>query len=426
MCIGSFALADPRKGPYYGIAGYWCWITPKYPTEQVTTEILFIFISAGSSFILYLLVFFRLRGNIRVSGRHKIHFHQRPQIRVSRTIDGVYIVTEDRCVESHLMVLARQMLWHPIAYIVLVLPLTATRLSAFTGTPGSFPIIIISASTFVLTGFINAVLFCTTRNIPPGGWRKILSTGTIVSHGRVNVSSPSGIRRHTESSAGRGTVGTGRSPVAFKTSWEKDVEIEHNEAVPGPSSLEFGSPTSSTRPLRAYGSKQQAYSDSYHSRCLSYPFTLDERMSVRSEADRDGEVGDLDEGVFSANNTDEMGGTVVQHLVHTSRGRGSTLYEPAFGLEAPASVHPFAMAPPINTNTRRVRPSSILTFETAVNHTRFARVRGDFGRDGNSPHEAGYNLQPSQPHHTSVYPLGGDDHPDSTSWISTESRRPGY
>ena len=130
-----------------------------------------MFVSAGTTFILYLLVFSHLCGNITVTAGWKVHFHQQPQI-ISKTIDGAYIITDDQCVESHLMVVAKCMLSHPIAYIILVVPLAATRFLGFSGTSVSFPIVIFSASLFVLTGFTNTVLFFTIHNILAGGGRQ--------------------------------------------------------------------------------------------------------------------------------------------------------------------------------------------------------------------------------------------------------------
>jgi len=325
LCIGYFCLANPERGPYYGIAGYWCWISPAYPTERLTTEYLFMFISAGLSLILYLLVFFRLRGNITISAAYKVHFHQRPQTRFSRTIDGAYIMTDDRHVESDLMVVARGMLRHPIAYIILVLPLAATRFSAFSGTSVPFPVIVLSASVFVLTGFINAVLFCTTRNVLHGGWRQELSFGTTLGRERGGPCSPSwrdSTSRYTGSVSRKGAVGTGRSPVSPSSSAEKDVEIEHEEGLPSPS---FGSPT---WPLRTYGGRQRADSDIYHNTTISFPSSFGERMSVRIGAYGVGEDGSLNEGVHLTHSTNTVARTMPQNPVRTSIRCGTAIYQP--------------------------------------------------------------------------------------------------
>lgn len=67
VCIEAFVIAKPKEiGSYFGGAGLWCWITPAYPVPRYATSYLLMLISAGLSFILYFLVFFRLRSNITV------------------------------------------------------------------------------------------------------------------------------------------------------------------------------------------------------------------------------------------------------------------------------------------------------------------------------------------------------------------------
>ena len=422
LCIGNFALANPKKGPYYGIAGYWCWISPAYSMERLTTEYLIMFASAGSSFMLYLLVFFHLRGNITVSAGWNIHFHQQPQTRVSRTIDGAYIITDDRRVDSHLMVVARRMLTHPIAYIILVVPLAATRFSGFSDTSVPFPVIIFSASLFVLTGFINAVLFCITHNILAGGRRQRASISMPWDHVPSDAYSPSwrdSKTRYTKSTSKKGAVERGRSPSHLRSGIANDAEVGRGEALLGPS---FGHPSSPTQPLRAYGGRQRVESNTHHTGRLSSLMTLDERMSVRIGAYTFGEDCNGNEEIGPANNINMVANTVLHHLdptFRTSRRRGTTMYQPARVLEAPAPLYPPATAPLITTNARRDRSPSIVTFETAVNHTRFSRVNWDFEGNGSS---AEYIQESQQPR----YSLRIDKHPYSAPCSGTESRGPEY
>jgi len=42
--IGAIVIAGPaalntrQHGPFYGVSGYWCWISPNYPTSRVTLD----------------------------------------------------------------------------------------------------------------------------------------------------------------------------------------------------------------------------------------------------------------------------------------------------------------------------------------------------------------------------------------------------
>ena len=345
-----------------------------------------MFFSAGSTFILYLLIFFRLRGNITVLAGYRIHLHRRPQFRFSRASDGTYIMTNDRDVQSHLVVVARRMLRHPISYIMLVLPLAATRFSAFSGTSVPFPVVIFSASLFALIGFVNVVLFCSARNGLSGGWRQRTAIAKTSGHERSDVRSSSwgdSARHYSVSTPRMGAVETGRSPVFLSSILESDVETVHEEVVP---SRSFGYPTSPTWPLRAYRGRQRTDSDSHHTGYLSFLPPFDERMSVQIGTYSVGEDGDPSEEVHPGNNTDTGAGTMVQHSLRTSIRRGTVICQSDPVLEAPAPVHPLATAPQLTTNTRRYRPASVVTFETAVNRSRFGPMRLDFDGDSSSTH----------------------------------------
>jgi hypothetical protein len=290
LCIETFIIAEPKKiGPYFGVAGYWCWITPAYPISRYATSYLLMFVSAGLSFILYLLVFFRLRGNITVSPGHKIYFHRRPQIKVGRANDGTCIVTDDQRVESHSTRVAKHMLWYPLAYTVIILPIASARFSTFNGASVPFLVTICTAALFMLHGFINTVLFCTTRDILPGSWRQRLGIGMTWNSGRSDSdlsSETNGAWRFTGFDARTRTVGAGTIPVFLSEDLEKDVEVMYDEAQSGPRYSRISSPSSpftSNPPLRVHdGSEQRADTYDPHIRQLSFP---NSRMSIRIEND---------------------------------------------------------------------------------------------------------------------------------------------
>lgn len=170
VILGPAIVESRARGPFYGISGYWCWITPGYPVERYALEYLWMFASAGLSFILYFLVFLRLRGNASVLGWH-IRFH-RVQNGPGQdyTNNGLF---QDGRRDPHLMQVARQMLWYPVAYTILVLPIAAARFSTFNGKSVPLEVTIFTSSIFMLSGFVNAVLFTTTRRVIhfPSKWK---------------------------------------------------------------------------------------------------------------------------------------------------------------------------------------------------------------------------------------------------------------
>ena len=180
LCISNFVIAKPERGPHYGISpsGFWCWISPQYLTERYTSDYLYMLAAAVFCVIFYTLVFFRLRGNISVSG-YNISIHRRPDARMGRTSSGALVATGDRRVESYLDTVAKHMLWYPIVYIIIVVPMLGTRYASFSGQQ-SYPVLTLTfAALLNLHGFFNAVLFCTTRNILPESWREKFAPGTM-------------------------------------------------------------------------------------------------------------------------------------------------------------------------------------------------------------------------------------------------------
>jgi hypothetical protein len=42
ILIGPMVIQTAEKGPYFGVSGFWCWITNNYPHEQVFLEYFFV------------------------------------------------------------------------------------------------------------------------------------------------------------------------------------------------------------------------------------------------------------------------------------------------------------------------------------------------------------------------------------------------
>jgi hypothetical protein len=385
MFIANLIVAGTEargRGPYYGIAGYWCWIAPAYSTERYTSEYLFSFASAGFSFILYVLVFLRLRGNITVSGGYKVYFHQRPKLRVGRTSAGTYILADDQRVESHLTTVAKQMLWYPVAYTILVLPIGTSRYYNNSGASVPFPVTIGTAALFMLSGFVNTMLFCATRSVLSRYWRQRPSIGTAWNSRRGDITLSTwgnSAWRRTEPGPRQGTMGAGRSSFVIDISVEKDIEIKYDDG-PSPSSFRSSTPTSPACPLRVYSGRQRA-DDTYssHIRQPSIPPLGDERSLEVDGAD---EHSFLNSGAHPARTTNIVDATTLRHPLYISRRRERGTSEPAMGLEVPASVYPFSMAASGNTSTGQIWSPPVVTFGPTVNHAYPSRASGDFGGNG--------------------------------------------
>lgn len=330
-----------------------------------------------------MLVFFRLRGNITISGRHKISFHRRPKIRVGRTSDGTYVITDDQRVESHLTRIAKHMLWYPIAYIVIILPQAASRFSTFSGAPVPFFVVMFAAGVFMLHGFINTVLFCTTRNILPGRWRQRLRLGSAWDSGRNDFDLSSRMNA-TWSFAGlgarTGTVGTGSAPVVLSVGVEKDVEVKYDKAQ---TCSGFSSPLSPLTPsdlLQAYDvGQERADARKDHTRQLSFQTPQDATTSIRIGLDSVNDDHVPGRGVHPASKAKTMErGMPTQLLGRAPRGHGHGVFGPAPGLGELPSVHLFSTTPPAGTADRRQTCSPYSsTLDGTINPGHLSQTSGE-------------------------------------------------
>ena len=421
MCIEIFLVADPvTNGPYYGISGYWCWITPAYSIERYTSEYLFMLTSVGLSFILYFFVFLRLRGNITVSAGRKVYFHRRPKLRVGGTSGGTYISTDDRRIESHLTTIAKQMLWYPLAFAILVLPIGAARYSATSGASVPFAVLIATAALFMLSGFVNTVLFCATRSVIPVCWRErfSLKNKLKVGLGDITLSSwGNSVWRRSEPLTRKGTLSAGRPSLVIGINVAKNIDIKYDDE-PTRSSLGIGSPTVPTCPLRAHGGRQRADAYSYHVRQTLIPPPRDERNNVCLGVDGEDEDGNLKEGVLQAKKPNMVDARTLYHPLSASRSRERRIFDSAKDLEAPAPVYPSPMSSPSNTNTKEPWPPSILTSGTAVGRAPLSGASGGFRSNRSGAYWSGCDIRLPQGPRTGVtYPVD-DERPHSPSYKS--------
>ncbi|KAG9096560.1 hypothetical protein FS749_008209 [Ceratobasidium sp. UAMH 11750] len=160
VAVGPTVIQSSEKGGYFGISGYWCWITSGYSTERFVLEYLFMFVSAFISLVIYTMIFFRLRGNLIAEG-YKIRILSVASSRAWNLEAGRAVM------ESNTMTIAWQLMWYPVSYTVLILPIAASRWAEFSGAEVPFPVKMFSSVVFMLSGFVNSALFIATRRVLP-------------------------------------------------------------------------------------------------------------------------------------------------------------------------------------------------------------------------------------------------------------------
>ncbi|GLB37316.1 putative G protein-coupled glucose receptor regulating Gpa2 [Lyophyllum shimeji] len=160
VILGPATVNTEKSGPFFGVSGYWCWISPSYPTQRITLDYIFMFLAAFLSFILYTLIFLRLRGNI-ILGGGRISFRKKPTAPGSGSWQGRQFA------DDQAMLVAKKMLLYPVAYFVLVFPLAIARFASWAGNSVPFEVTIFTAAIFLLSGLVNVLLFITIRCMLP-------------------------------------------------------------------------------------------------------------------------------------------------------------------------------------------------------------------------------------------------------------------
>ncbi|THH32565.1 hypothetical protein EUX98_g1608 [Antrodiella citrinella] len=159
VSIGPLALQDDR-GSYLAPTGLWCWISNEYPKEQLWMEYFFEFLSAGLSLIIYTIILLRVRGNLyKAKGVWFLRFVPRGeswQLAIQRDV-----------IDASMVRIAARIVWFPIAYTVLLLPIAICRLLASYHVSIPYWVTIITDVFFNLQGLVNILLLLLTRRYIP-------------------------------------------------------------------------------------------------------------------------------------------------------------------------------------------------------------------------------------------------------------------
>jgi len=160
VIIGPTVIHTPERGPYFGISGPWCWINNKYPEEQIFLQYFFEFLAAGLSIILYLIIILRVRGNL-------VYTNEKWRLQYLRAWDGWRLAIGRDIIDTAMLRFAQSMVWFPISFTILLLPVAIARITSFAGHRVPFAVTIFADSLFNLTGLLNVILLVTTRRFYP-------------------------------------------------------------------------------------------------------------------------------------------------------------------------------------------------------------------------------------------------------------------
>ncbi|EJD41565.1 hypothetical protein AURDEDRAFT_186517 [Auricularia subglabra TFB-10046 SS5] len=132
---------------------YWCWISSRYPKDRISAEYFWLWFAALFSILLYIPLFFMIRGNIEVDPQRfwRMSFHRT----AGMSRKGVTFSPSQQSLK---------MLLYPACYILTVIPLTITRWVGFSTGNRIAPFwTFFGVSIFGLSGIVNVLLLTLTR-----------------------------------------------------------------------------------------------------------------------------------------------------------------------------------------------------------------------------------------------------------------------
>ncbi|CAH7690193.1 expressed protein [Phakopsora pachyrhizi] len=273
--------------PFYTWAGDWCWINEEYAPLRLFLHYLWIFIAAFASIALYGHLFLRLQIHFRNSKtmtrnchhhhqaslgssphHHCLHgyhstgkisrfFHgvkgwaiQKATARCSKCgagvassgsisrnnhahdtfvtnerLDGVVVPLQADQLRKKLERKARAMLMYPIAFIFMILPLSTFRLAALAGHDWGVTAASVCGSIYCLSGFIDVLLFGTTRSIISVPIFSFKSHQRVHPQGATAIIGTNGI--------GMSSSGLGTRSVGFRVEVIQETVIDLDEPNEG-------------------------------------------------------------------------------------------------------------------------------------------------------------------------------------------------
>ncbi|KAL4069706.1 hypothetical protein V8B97DRAFT_615943 [Scleroderma yunnanense] len=142
----------------YGPTGYWCWIEED-TMEQIGLDYIWMWLAATLNAIAYLFLILVMKRVILLNS-NGFRWQGKPERIPIRSSMGALNSTEHTQEER---VRASQMFFYPLVYIIVVLPISAARFSAFRGHTVPFAVTAVADTVFGSSGLFNVVLYALTR-----------------------------------------------------------------------------------------------------------------------------------------------------------------------------------------------------------------------------------------------------------------------
>ncbi|EJD41550.1 hypothetical protein AURDEDRAFT_186506 [Auricularia subglabra TFB-10046 SS5] len=154
LLLGAAKATESPGASLFGPTPYWCWFAERYQYGRIPGSFLWYWLSMGSSILLYIPVYLRIRGNLYVEGWHTWRVTLRGA-QLPQRVDGRFNPVQQ----------SRKMLLYPIVYTVLIVPFSVLRwIVNFTRVKHvAAPLYFLFISIFYLGGLANVLLLVFTR-----------------------------------------------------------------------------------------------------------------------------------------------------------------------------------------------------------------------------------------------------------------------
>ncbi|KAM3072570.1 hypothetical protein ACMFMG_009363 [Clarireedia jacksonii] len=161
------------KDEFFVPAGAWCWVSDTHEHERLYLHYLWIFTAQLGSLVIYISVFFSLRGRLLASAPSNsrsttpIHDATSPSAynHAGTTTTTIVSPSNNTFARSRQRIhkTARYMVVYPFSYVALTLPLAAARVSTMAGNPPPLIFFPVAGSFMASCGVIDVLLYISTR-----------------------------------------------------------------------------------------------------------------------------------------------------------------------------------------------------------------------------------------------------------------------
>ncbi|KAH9052527.1 hypothetical protein EDB87DRAFT_1692237 [Lactarius vividus] len=146
---------------FSAVLWFWCWIGPKYNKERLAGEYVWMWIALFASVVMYILLHFWMKGHLSVDGKKWYKF---------RLVKSDVEYSERRATLG--------ILFYPLAYTLVVIPLSVARWLLFNHKKVPSAATFFGIIMFHLSGTVNVLLFLIVRPrlllfTPPGEARQV-------------------------------------------------------------------------------------------------------------------------------------------------------------------------------------------------------------------------------------------------------------